>query len=75
MPIFDYSPLKSSDFRPIFKVFLWFFFIDTCLLGWLGAQIIEEPFITLSIIGTLYYFSFFLIILPIISYFESGLFI
>jgi ubiquinol-cytochrome c reductase cytochrome b subunit len=74
MPIFDYSYLKSSDFRPVFKFFLWFFFVDTCLLGWLGAQIIEEPFIILSIIGTIYYFSFFLIILPVISYFEQSLY-
>jgi hypothetical protein len=37
----------------------------------LGAQLVEEPYVTISQISTTLYFSYFLIILPLLSYIES----
>lgn len=44
-------------------ILFWRFFIIFLLLTWLGTCVVEEPFIVLGIISTLFYFSWFLIIL------------
>lgn len=64
LPFINTSPITSSRFRPLFKIFYWFFIIDVILLGWLGAQPVEDPFILIGQLATLYYFVFLLVILP-----------
>jgi ubiquinol-cytochrome c reductase cytochrome b subunit len=38
---------------------------------WLGAQLVEEPYVTISQIATIFYFSYFLIILPLLVFLEN----
>jgi len=64
LPFINTSPITSSRFRPLFKLFYWFFIVDVILLGWLGAQPVEDPFILIGQLATLYYFVFLLVILP-----------
>jgi ubiquinol-cytochrome c reductase cytochrome b subunit len=40
------------------------------LLGWLGAQLVEYPYVIVSQIATILYFSYFLVIIPLLSIFE-----
>jgi len=42
-------------------------------LGWLGMCPIEEPYITLSRFATIFYFIYFLFILPILAEIERVL--
>jgi ubiquinol-cytochrome c reductase cytochrome b subunit len=46
---------------------------DYLLLGYLGQQVAEEPFITIGQIASVYYFSYFLIIIPALGRFERSL--
>jgi ubiquinol-cytochrome c reductase cytochrome b subunit len=73
LPWLDKSPVRSGNYRPIFKVFFFIFVIDCFMLGYLGGKPAVQPFITLSQIGTLYYFMHFLVILPLLSKYERPL--
>lgn len=66
----NYSPFNSSIFRPIFKLFLLNLAITFLLLIWIGQTIVEEPYILIGQILSFYYFTYFLIIMPIISLLE-----
>ncbi|QXK93576.1 cytochrome b/b6 [Neoehrlichia mikurensis] len=71
LPILDTFKVKSGSYRPVFKVCYWIFVVNFCFLAWLGGQEVKEPFITLSRCSTLYYFSYFFVILPILSKYEK----
>ena len=71
LPILDRCKVKSGSYRPIFRIFYVLFVLNFCFLTWLGGQEVKEPFVTLSRLSTLYYFSYFLIVLPILSKYEK----
>jgi ubiquinol-cytochrome c reductase cytochrome b subunit len=73
LPWIDRSPVRSANYRPMFKIAFWVFLADTLLLGYIGSQLPEEPFITIGRIATLYYFAHFLVIIPLICRFEKTL--
>jgi ubiquinol-cytochrome c reductase cytochrome b subunit len=50
-----------------YKLFFWIFVANAVFLGWLGAKPAEGVYTTLAQIATLYYFAFFLIILPVLG--------
>jgi len=62
--------ILTLQFNPIKQFFFWLFFFDMCLLGWLGAQPVEYPFITLGLIATLFYFLYLVCIIPLLVLFE-----
>jgi len=73
MPILDTSRVRSSAFRPMMKLMFWLFVVDFLILLYCGGQHVEEPFITLGQWATAFYFSFFLIIVPIVGIIENTL--
>jgi len=70
LPWLDRSPVRSGAFRPMFKWFFWLLVVDVLVLGYVGSQPPEPPWITVGRLGTLYYFAYFLVILPLLGYFE-----
>jgi ubiquinol-cytochrome c reductase cytochrome b subunit len=64
LPFINTSPITSSRFRPFFKICYWFFIIDVLLLGWLGAKPVEDPYILIGQLATVYYFIFLLVLIP-----------
>nr|QKK69322.1 cytochrome b [Rhynchium quinquecinctum] len=52
---------KSPKFNPLNQTLFWMFFSSFIMLTWLGGKEIEYPFIQLSQIYTIMYFSFFLL--------------
>jgi len=66
----DKSPVRSGNYRPIFKRFFWLLVIDVLVLGWAGGQVATPMIVAISQIATAYYFAHFLIILPLISKYE-----
>ena len=72
LPWLDTHKVRSARFRPYYKQFYWLFFINCIILGWVGAMPAEGIYVTISRIATLYYFSFFLIIMPFLSKFEKA---
>ena len=57
----------------MFKWFYAIFIINFLILGYIGGQAAEEPYITVGQIATTYYFAYFLIILPILNKIEKPL--
>ena len=73
LPVLNTSEIRSSKFRPIFRVLYWFFFSDFLLLGWIGQKPVESPFIEIGVGCTIFYFVFFLILLPLSGIIEKYL--
>lgn len=73
LPFFLKRSIKSSIFSPLNKFFFWFFVGNSIILGWLGGQPAEEPFIMIAQFSTFFYFFYFLAILPLIEIIESKL--
>jgi quinol-cytochrome oxidoreductase complex cytochrome b subunit len=71
MPWLDTSKVRSARFRPIYKQFFWVLVIDSIVLGWVGANPPEGKFIIIGQIATAYYFLHFLVIIPLVGWFET----
>jgi len=73
LPIINTSEVRSSKFRPIFSIGYWFLVSDFLLLGWIGQKPVESPYIEIGMGATLFYFAFFLVLLPLIGLIEKQL--
>jgi len=70
LPFFNCYLTRSTFFKPFYNILYWFFIMNFCLLGWLGQKPVEIPYVFLGQLITLFYFSFFFIIV-IISLIEQ----
>jgi quinol-cytochrome oxidoreductase complex cytochrome b subunit len=81
LPWLDTSKVRSMRYRPMGR---WFFlgFVIACLgLGWAGAELPDNPVPILGAVGidflflgrvlTIYYFAYFLVILPVLGFVEK----
>jgi ubiquinol-cytochrome c reductase cytochrome b subunit len=73
MPFTDLSKLKGIQFRPISKIAFFIFVANFLILMQLGGKHVESPFIEFGQISTVIYFSYFLILVPLISVIENTL--
>jgi ubiquinol-cytochrome c reductase cytochrome b subunit len=73
MPITDLSKLRGVQFRPLSKVAFYIFVANFLILMQIGAKHVETPFIEFGQISTVIYFSYFFIIVPVISIIENSL--
>ena len=73
MPITDLSKLRGVQFRPLSKVAFYIFVANFLILMQIGAKHVETPFIEFGQISTVIYFSYFLVIVPVISLIELSL--
>ncbi len=71
LPWLDTSRVKSASYRPVYRVFFWVFVVCGIGLGYLGAMPAEGGYVIASRIFTVYYFAFFLIIMPLLGLFET----
>lgn len=73
IPFTNSSEIRSTAFRPIFKVCYWLLVVTFILLGWVGQCPVEYPYTEIGIISMIYYFAFFLIIVPFLGKLETYL--
>src|ERR671920_33068 len=73
LPWLDKSPVRSGSYRPVFKRFFWLLMADVAILGYVGGAEINAFNIALGQAASAYYFLHFLVILPLISRFETTL--
>lgn len=73
LPHLTYPPLRGSSFRSVYRFSYWFIIGTTLILGWIGCQPVEDPYIFIGQVATLFYFSYFLLFLPILAKVESYL--
>lgn len=71
MPYFVKAKFRSSMFRPLHKIFFWIFLNDCLLLGWLGGNPADYPYVEIGRVCTIIYFGYFIIILPFLYFVEN----
>ena len=64
LPLVSKPIVRSGDNRPIFAILFWTFVVDCFLLGWVGSNHVETPWVECGQIATVYYFLFFFVLLP-----------
>jgi ubiquinol-cytochrome c reductase cytochrome b subunit len=72
LPFINTSYIRSSSFRPIHKKLFWLLVADCLLLGWIGCQPVEAPYVTIGQIASLVFFVYFAFI-PILGKLETQL--
>ena len=73
LPVINTSSVRSSLYRPLYQKFFWFLVADFFLLSYLGQAPAESPYIEVGQVATIYYFSFFILFVPILGRLEKGL--
>src|SRR5271169_5587208 len=73
LPFTDLSKLRGIQFRPLSKIAFFVFIANFLILMQLGAKHVESPFIELGQISTVIYFSYFFILMPVITIIENSM--
>jgi ubiquinol-cytochrome c reductase cytochrome b subunit len=71
VPWLDTSKVRSAVYRPMYKQLFWVWVVVCFLLGWLGAKPPEGGYLIAGRICTAYYFFHFLVIMPLLGFFET----
>ena len=71
VPWLDTSKVRSAAYRPWYRLFFWLFVIDCIFLGWLGSKPAEGTYVAMAQFATAFYFAFFIIIMPLLGWFET----
>ena len=71
VPWLDTSKVRSAVYRPWYKIFFWLFVANALFLGWLGSRPAEGTYVVMAQLSTLYYFAFFLVIMPLLGLLET----
>jgi ubiquinol-cytochrome c reductase cytochrome b subunit len=61
---------RSMFLRPISRKLFWFFVFIVIILGWIGQNIVESPYIEIGQIATVLYFLYLLVLVPGIAWLE-----
>ncbi len=72
VPWLDTSKVRSSKYRPVYKIFFWAFVLCCLGLGYLGAQPPEGGYVVAAQLLSVYYFGFFLVVMPVVGWLERA---
>jgi len=73
LPYTDTSNIKGSSYKPLYIIVFWIFALNFLVLMWLGSCHVEPPFIVAGQIATIYYFTHYLVIVPIFGIIDNVL--
>jgi ubiquinol-cytochrome c reductase cytochrome b subunit len=65
--------IRSSLFRPIAKKLFWYQVVNCLILGWIGQNVVEYPYIEIGQVATVFYFVYFLALIPGLVHIENAL--
>lgn len=71
IPFTNTSEIRSTTFRPVFKICFWLLVADFLILGWVGQKPVRDAYVVTGQIATAFYFTFFLILLPVVGILEK----
>ncbi|MEE4121201.1 MAG: cytochrome b, partial [Paracoccaceae bacterium] len=72
-PWLDTSSVRSGRYRPMFKWWFALFVVNFFVLMWAGAMPAEGIYPYIALIGSPYWFAYFLVILPLLGVIEKPL--
>jgi len=72
LPLIHKPSVRSPKFRLLSEVFFWTFAADVFLLTWIGQQPVEDPFVLVGQLATVWFFFYLLIRLPFLAWLESN---
>jgi ubiquinol-cytochrome c reductase cytochrome b subunit len=73
LPYLGVAETRSSSFKTIHRKIFWIFILDFLILGWIGGCAPESPYLEIGQIATIFYFAYFLIIIPGLGFLEKVL--
>nr|YP_009734561.1 cytochrome b [Microzoanthus occultus]QIB71114.1 cytochrome b [Microzoanthus occultus] len=73
MPLLHCSRLRGVSFRPIARLAFWLLAADFLILTWIGSRPVEEPYILIGQLASLFYFTYFIVLTPLIGILENYL--
>nr|BAN08289.1 cytochrome b [Hynobius lichenatus] len=73
IPMIHTSKQRSLTFRPMTQILFWLMVSNTLILTWIGGQPVEQPFIEIGQAASTLYFSLFLIMMPLMGWWENKL--
>lgn len=73
VPFFNTSKIRSTNYRPLFKVCYWVLVADFIILTWVGQKPIKNTYILIGQLATVYYFLFFILLIPVVGLIETKL--
>ena len=74
LPLLGTCKSKSSKFIKVVQFMFWCFISNFIFLGWLGSCVVEQPYVLLSQLASIVYFSYFLFFLPLLKEIENKFF-
>jgi len=73
IPFTNTSLVRSTTYRPIFKICYWLFVTDFIILTWVGQKPVRDVYVLLGQVATFYYFFFFIVLIPVVGLIETKL--
>lgn len=73
IPYTNTSEVRSTQFRPIFKHCFWLLVVCFAILMWTGQKPMEYPYTDAAKYATLYYYAFFVVLIPLVGNLEGFL--
>nr|ADG95152.1 cytochrome b [Erpetoichthys calabaricus]AEP19401.1 cytochrome b [Erpetoichthys calabaricus]AEP19402.1 cytochrome b [Erpetoichthys calabaricus]BAC23931.1 cytochrome b [Erpetoichthys calabaricus]CAE48128.1 Cytb protein [Erpetoichthys calabaricus] len=71
VPFLHTAKIRTSTFRPLFKITLWILAADVMILTWIGGQPVEDPYIMIGQVASVLYFTIFLVFMPASGWIEN----
>ena len=73
LPFLTTSEVRTTAFRPLYRVVFWAFVVDCLILGWIGQKPVEYPYVEVGQVATVAYFGFLFVVVPVVGRLESWL--
>nr|ASW18544.1 cytochrome b [Onychodactylus koreanus]ASW18545.1 cytochrome b [Onychodactylus koreanus]ASW18546.1 cytochrome b [Onychodactylus koreanus] len=73
IPLMHTSKQRSLTFRPLTQIMFWLLVSNTLILTWIGGQPVEPPFIEIGQIASALYFLLFIMMMPMLGWWENKL--
>merc|ERR1712086_751520 len=73
LPLVNTSNVRSSFFRPFHRWSFWIWLGNAFILGWIGGNPVEDPYILIGHGATLLYFGYLFLTIPSLGIFERVL--